>query len=219
MGLTGFNRQRKRALLEIVDDKALVDKLYAHGICYPDQLKAAKSEDLAFLTEEEIAKCNGEEPKPIQDLNVKPLKKKVSETDDVKLLEEWLEVETNNQDRKSAKEAIQSRIDELTEEEEPEEEESSNGESEDDTEDQDPESEKDSEEEPDDKDSETKQEDESPSNEEEAGKEIKSFEDIPEGADFPFGYGGGMFYLSNGEKVRGQIAAEKAQEALENNEG
>lgn len=58
---------------------------------------------------------------------------------------------------------------------------------------------------------------EAPSNEEEAGGQIESFEDIPEGAEFPFGYGGGYYFLSDGSKVRGEKAAAKAQAKL--NEG
>lgn len=52
MGLTGFNRQRKRALSSELDiDERLADKLLAFGYSNPDQVKKAK--DLPFLSEKE----------------------------------------------------------------------------------------------------------------------------------------------------------------------
>lgn len=41
------------------------------------------------------------------------------------------------------------------------------------------------------------------------------FDSLPEGTEFPYGYGGGMFFLSDGTKVRGEEVAKKAQAALE----
>lgn len=43
------------------------------------------------------------------------------------------------------------------------------------------------------------------------------FEALPDDAEFPYHYGGGNYFLSDGSKIRGKKAAEQAQESL--NEG
>lgn len=60
MGLTGFNRQRKRALSEALDiDERLADKLLAYGYSNREAVKSAKAEDLHFLSEEELKAVKG----------------------------------------------------------------------------------------------------------------------------------------------------------------
>lgn len=41
------------------------------------------------------------------------------------------------------------------------------------------------------------------------------FDNLPEGTEFPYGYGGGMFFLSDGTKIRGEEVAKKAQAKLD----
>lgn len=42
-----------------------------------------------------------------------------------------------------------------------------------------------------------------------------TFEDLPPDAEFPYHYGGGNYFLSNGEKVNGREEAEAAQSELD----
>ncbi|MAO65057.1 MAG: hypothetical protein CL666_08655 [Balneola sp.] len=60
MGLTGFNRQRKRALSEEFGiNERVADKLLAYGYATLEAVKKAKSIDLHFLSEDEIKALKG----------------------------------------------------------------------------------------------------------------------------------------------------------------
>lgn len=54
--------------------------------------------------------------------------------------------------------------------------------------------------------------------EEKDESEDNEFENLPEGTEFPYNYGGSHYFLSNGEKVQGKQAAKKAQSQLDEKE-
>lgn len=57
MGLTGFNRQRKRTLSsELGIDERLADRLLVYGYATPESVKKAKAEELQFLGNEDLMK-------------------------------------------------------------------------------------------------------------------------------------------------------------------
>lgn len=49
---------------------------------------------------------------------------------------------------------------------------------------------------------------------EEQAKADNDFESLPEDTDFPYHYGGGNYFLSDGSKISGKDKAQEAQEAL-----
>lgn len=92
MGLTGFNRQRKRALSAELDiDERLADKLLAFGYSTPQAVKDAGS--LSFLSDDELKqlkrkpKKKAPEPEKEKPVNQEP-ENKPAEVKDVDDLDE-----------------------------------------------------------------------------------------------------------------------------------
>lgn len=67
MGLTGFNRQRKRELAKIAgNDAVIVNKLFAHGYTTPELVKKASAKELSFLSEVQLKVVKGKKAKKAQ---------------------------------------------------------------------------------------------------------------------------------------------------------
>lgn len=217
MGLTGFNRQRKRTLTEEVGDARIADKLVANGINDPRKLKQASDEDLSFLSEEEIAQCRGEEvdnEEPSEDNEEQESSDEEQLDENEEADNEDANLERNQQRHELLQEAgaefiedpgkfvmgdLEYDLAEVNEASDEEfadmltavEEKAGNEEEQE----------------------EVSEHDLSPT------ERSNNFEDVPEDAEFPWQYGPSHYFLSNGNKVQGQKAAQKAQEQLDENEG
>lgn len=126
MGLTGFNRQRRLALEKEVGEKRAAE-LIAQGVDAVEKLSRLEevftiqgdTPDQAKEKATAIRKSLGSKPDapdPGEDKTVKQIEKLVSETEDLDELSKILEQETAGKKRKTAIQAIQDRIDELSEE-------------------------------------------------------------------------------------------------------